>query len=107
VLKYSRVSVCARVRRAHRLPGRVKRAIVTGPSIPKALTPLASLRCDLATEQALRRFAGWALVLGGLGYASAWLVAPIESARYWAIAALGSALLLVVVRYGLIVMRRQ
>jgi hypothetical protein len=70
--------------------------------VPKALTPLARLRCDPAKEQALRRFAGWALLVGGLGYATAWMFAPIASARLFAIAALGSALLLVVVRYGLV-----
>lgn len=70
--------------------------------VPKALTPFARLRCDPEKEQSPRRFTGWALVLGGLGYATAWMFAPIASARLLAIAALGSALLLVVVRYGLV-----
>jgi hypothetical protein len=70
--------------------------------VPKALTPLARLRCDPVKEQALRRFAGWALLLGGLGYATAWMFAPIASARLFAIAALGSALLLVLLQYGLV-----
>lgn len=69
--------------------------------VPKSLIPLARMRCDPATEQALRRFAGQALVLGGLGYAAASLLAPLGMARYLAIAALSSALLAVAIRYRL------
>lgn len=87
---------------ARRLWGVIMGAVVViyANAAPKALTPMARMRCDPATEQALRRFSGWAIVLGGLGYAGAWLLAPIESAALLAIAFLGSALLLVVVRYG-------
>lgn len=59
------------------------------------------MRCDPAIEQSLRRFSGWAIVLGGLGYAGALLIAPLDRAPYLSIAFLGSALLLVLVRYGL------
>jgi hypothetical protein len=45
--------------------------------IPKSLTSLARLRCSPAAEQAARRFAGWSLVLGGLGYMLAMLAAPL------------------------------
>jgi hypothetical protein len=47
---------------------------------PKVLVPLARLRCDATTEQSLRRFTGWAVVVGGLGFGLAWVFAPIELA---------------------------
>ena len=40
---------------------------------------MARLRCSPAREQAARRFAGWSLVLGGLGYVAAALTAPLAS----------------------------
>jgi hypothetical protein len=65
-------------------------------AIPKALA--ARSRCSAAAEQAARRFAGWSLVLGGLGYALAWLLAPIGLANLIAGAILATALLLAVLR---------
>ena len=53
--------------------------VVYANSIPKSLVALAQLRCSPAREQAARRFAGWSVVLGGLGYVTAALVAPLES----------------------------
>lgn len=47
-------------------------------AIPKALA--ARTRCAPAVHQAARRFTGWALVLGGLGYMLAWLLAPLHLA---------------------------
>lgn len=47
--------------------------------IPKSLTSLARLGGSPAAEQAARRFAGWSLVLGGLGYMLAMFVAPLAS----------------------------
>ncbi|MDL2357301.1 MAG: hypothetical protein QFF03_18765 [Pseudomonadota bacterium] len=38
-------------------------------------------RAGSARTQALRRVAGWALVLGGLGYALAWLLMPLAYAN--------------------------
>ena len=67
---------------------------------PKVLTPLARMHCSPEAEQSLRRFAAWAIVLGGLGFAAAWGFAPIESARFLAIGVLGSALLVVMLRWG-------
>jgi dipeptide/tripeptide permease len=55
--------------------------VVCGNSIPKTLKPLAQEKCEPASEQALRRFAGWTFVLAGLGYAIAWLVVPLEWAN--------------------------
>lgn len=48
-------------------------------AIPKSMVALARLRCSPAREQAARRFAGWSLVLGGLGYMAAALLAPLSS----------------------------
>jgi hypothetical protein len=67
---------------AVRLMGMLMGAVVvmSGNAIPKTLVPLARLSCDPAREQALRRLAGWALVLGGLGYTLAYALAPIAIA---------------------------
>ncbi len=54
--------------------------LVCANVIPKRLVPLASLSCDPAREQALRRLGAWALVLGGLGYTLAYALAPIAIA---------------------------
>lgn len=54
--------------------------LVAANAIPKRLVPLERLSCDPAREQALRRLAGWALVLGGLGYTLAYALAPIAIA---------------------------
>lgn len=66
--------------------------------VPKKLAPLAAMRCNPATEQALRRFAGMSMVLGGLGYMLAWIFAPLQSAALLGGAVVASALLLVVIR---------
>ena len=50
--------------------------VVYANVIPKSLTSMARLRCPPAAEQAARRFAGWSLVLGGLGFILAMLLAP-------------------------------
>lgn len=53
--------------------------VVYANAIPKALSK--RMRCaSPAADQAARRFAGWALVLGGLGYMLAWLAAPLHLA---------------------------
>ena len=65
---------------------------------PKALTPLARLRCSPAAEQALRRFVGWTLVLGGVGFMLAYIVAPLDLADVVATSLLGAAMVLVVAR---------
>jgi hypothetical protein len=64
--------------------------VVYANAVPKALA--ARLRCtSAAADQAARRFAGWALVLGGLGYMLAWLLAPIGVAGMLGGLALGAA----------------
>jgi len=94
---------------AQRLFGIMLGAVVVlyANAIPKALIPLARMRCDPATEQGLRRFTGWALVLGGMGYATAWLFAPMTSAWILAIALLGTALLAVLLRYAWVVYAKR
>jgi hypothetical protein len=50
-------------------------------SVPKALPRRLPAGLNPAEEQSERRFVGWCLVLGGLGYATAWLLAPIDRAN--------------------------
>ena len=64
---------------------------------PKTLEPLRD-RCDPGAVQSLQRFSGWMLVVGGLGYAVVWLVAPIDHARISAIAILATCVLIVLAR---------
>lgn len=69
--------------------------LVSANAIPKRLVPLARLSCAPAREQTLRRFAAWALVLGGLGYTLAYALAPIAIATTLAICLLAPAVLVV------------
>lgn len=64
--------------------------VVYANAVPKALAK--RMRCaSPGADQAARRFAGWALVLGGLGYMLAWLAAPIGVAGMVGGLALGTA----------------
>jgi hypothetical protein len=69
--------------------------LVSANAIPKRLVPLARLSCAPAREQTLRRFAAWALVLGGLGYTLAFALAPVAIASTLAICLLAPAALVV------------
>lgn len=69
--------------------------LISANTIPKRLLPLARLSCDPGREQNLRRLSGWALVLGGLGYALAYALAPITVASTVAICLLAPAVLVV------------
>ncbi len=64
----------------------------------KLLRPLTEIRCDAEKEQAMRRFTARSIVLGGLAYAAAYLIAPLGLADFLAIALLGSSVLVVVIR---------
>ncbi|GAB4557801.1 MAG: hypothetical protein Tsb0020_02270 [Haliangiales bacterium] len=66
--------------------------VVYANDIPKLLTPLTRSRCSPANEQALRRFAGWTLVLGGLASIIAWLALPLAIAPTASIVAIALAL---------------
>jgi len=74
-----------------RLSGALIGAIVVvyANAIPKAV--FAQTRCAPALLQAARRFTGWALVLGGLGYILASLLAPIAVSGMLAGLSLGAA----------------
>ncbi len=72
--------------------------VIYANAVPKALSPLLQLRCDPAAEQAMRRFTGWSLVLGGAAYAVAWVIAPLANANALSASLLGASLLLVVAR---------
>lgn len=65
---------------------------------PKTLEPLSASSCDPSRKQSLQRFSGWTLVLGGLGYALAWLVLPLEHAGVVAMVILASGVALVAAR---------
>ncbi len=89
---------------AQRLIGIMMGGIVVfyANAVPKLLTPLARLRSNPAKEQAMRRFTGLCLVLGGAGFALAWMFAPIAQANLAAGILLGSALLVVALRYAVL-----
>ena len=69
--------------------------IASANLIPKRLVPLARVSCDRAREQMLRRFCGRVLVLGGLGYTLAFVLAPIQVASTLAICLLAPAVVVV------------
>ena len=85
---------------SHRLLGAMLGAVVVvySNAIPKLLVGSMSQRCSPAADQAARRFAGWSLVLGGIAYMLAWLLAPLELAGLIGGALLAAALLLAVAR---------
>lgn len=76
-------------------------------AVPKTLPSLARLRCTPEQEQALRRFTGWAIVLGALGFSTAWLTVPFDYAALVAMLTLGTALTLVLVRVFRVRRRRS
>jgi len=85
---------------ARRLLGVLMGAVVViyANAVPKVLTPLIQSRCDPIAHQAIRRFTGWILVLGGAAYAAAWAIAPYRYADVIAVSCLGASVLLVVTR---------
>ena len=84
--------------------------VVMGNAMPKVLSPLAA-RCTTASatavpaargqasqKQSVQRVAGWSFVLGGLGYAIAWLALPVKQADTVATLICLAALAVVVLR---------
>jgi len=53
----------------------------TGNALPRMLPPMSSMACDGARVQAFQRLAGWTWALCGLGFATAWLLLPIDGAE--------------------------
>ncbi len=72
--------------------------IIYANTVPKALAPLIQMRCDPASEQAMRRFTGWTLALGGAGYAVTWIIAPLQHANALSGGLLCTALMVVIAR---------
>jgi len=85
---------------AQRLMGALLGAVVVvyANAIPKAISACTRRGRNAAQEQAARRFAGWAMVLGGLGYMLAFLFAPFSIALTLATCLLAGALLAAVAR---------
>jgi hypothetical protein len=93
---------------ARRLLGAAMGAVIVvlANKVPKTLTPLARL-CDPALEQSMRRVMGWSVALGGLGFALAWIFAPIDLAAGTAMVLLASSLIYVFVWYARLRSRRS
>jgi hypothetical protein len=75
--------------------------LVVGNAVPKTLGPLTANRCTPEQTQALQRFSGWTFAVSGLAYAAAWLFAPIDVARDWAVFIVAAGLAIAVVRHAL------
>ena len=69
-----------------------------GNGLPRMLPPVASMPGNAAQIQAFQRFAGRTWMLGGLGFAIAWLVLPIDLALPVSMAVVASALVLSIVQ---------
>ncbi len=72
--------------------------VISANVVPKMLKPLAEERCGASTTQAVQRFAGWTLVLAGLGYAVAWVILPIDRASVVATSIVAAGVVLVMAR---------
>ena len=85
---------------ARRLLGVLLGAVVViyANAIPKAMSACVRRGRSAGEEQAARRFAGWAMVLGGVGYMAASLFAPIGMAFTLAVGVLACATLAGIVR---------
>jgi hypothetical protein len=72
--------------------------------IPKLIGPALTEKCSKPSANSVRRFAGWALVLGAIGYIGAWIFAPLSSTSPLASASslsqifVGTAVILVLFR---------
>jgi len=72
--------------------------IIYANRVPKALSPLIRMRCDPAGEQAVRRFTGWSLAVGGAAFAIVWMFAPLRHANSLSGGLLCAAVMIVIVR---------
>ena len=71
---------------------------VLGNGIPRMLPPMSSLQCDGARVQAFQRLAGWTWALCGLGFATAWLALPIDTAENVSTALVVAAMIVTIVQ---------
>ena len=76
---------------------------ITANFTPKMMEPMCA-RCDPARAQALQHFAGWTLVIAGLGHSAAMLTAPFDIAPFIAMAIVATGVTLVVGRLGWVVL---
>ena len=70
----------------------------SGNALPRMLPPVASMRDDAARVQAFQRLAGWTWVFAGLGFATAWLVLPIDAALPVSVAVVAAAMVVSIVQ---------
>ena len=69
-----------------------------GNTLPRMLPPVSSMQCNGARVQAFQRLAGWTWVLCGLGFATAWLVLPIDVAKPVSLALVAAAMIVPIVQ---------
>lgn len=68
--------------------------------MPKMIGPVLTGKCSNTAANSVRRFSGWALAIGALGYIGAWIFAPLSQASNIAHGFVGVAVVLVVLRLG-------
>jgi hypothetical protein len=71
---------------------------VFGNSLPRMLPPVSSMQCNGARLQAFQRLAGWTGVLCGLGFATAWLLLPIDAAETASTVLVAAAMIVTIVQ---------
>jgi hypothetical protein len=71
---------------------------VFGNSLPRMLPPVSSMQCNGARLQAFQRLAGWMWVLCGLGFATAWLLLPIDAAETASTVLVAAAMIVTIVQ---------
>jgi Ca2+/Na+ antiporter len=81
--------------------------VAMGNFLPKFVPSLAAKRCSPARAQAAQRFAGWAFVLAGLGYAGAWIFLTPSYAKKVALIACAAATTLVIWRLAWLFIARD
>ena len=69
-----------------------------GNTLPRMLPAVSSMQCNGARVQAFQRLAGWTWVLCGLGFATAWLVLPIDAAEPLSLALVAAAMIVTIVQ---------
>ena len=70
----------------------------TGNALPRMLPPVSLMQGNAPRVQAFHRLAGWTWVLGGLGFAAAWLALPIDAALPVSMALVVAAIIVTIVQ---------
>lgn len=68
--------------------------------MPKMIGPALKGKCSNTAANSVRRFSGWVLALGALGYIGAWIFAPLSQTSNIAHGFVGLAVVLVMLRIG-------